>query len=615
LTGLTITALVGVAGLAVDVGYWQVEKRSMQGVSDEAAYSAAIAAAAGGNITTQAQAVAAQHGFVNGVGGVTVAVNQPPTQGNFTLDTSAIEVIITAPQKQYLSKLFLASATASTRSVAATKGGVCMLTTDTNGGDKHSFFVKGAGNTVDITGCTLADNLLSDSGTDSLDVKGTATLIADNVYLRDASYCDGGSCAGTYTVGNSTYNQPAITDPYASRAVPSFSGCDHTNMVVATSTTLSPGVYCGTNNNPSLTITSQITETASANANAGTTSISLGSITGVSVGMYLTDQNQKTAIAAGATVTAVGVSSITVSAALVAQVKNNDTIVFSNGPFQTESANANPPAATISMTATTGITTGMSVSDVTTSNAIATGTTVSAVSANSITLSQALANKAKSGDVLQFGSPVTVTLNSGVYFLDGQGGSGCTGSTKPAACVSGNLDIDAGVAVHGTGVSIILTTSTGTAINIGNVGVDDSSTLTLTPSSSGESAGIALWVDSRAPNPGNPGGGYSEGDAGVNTVGSGSSANITGVSICRARACCFPAAAAPRARRSSPLQFNSSTTPVSPTATAAAWASCRSAARRRWSNETAALAHAAAAARRLGTGPVLTHTPGVPRHG
>lgn len=299
--------------------------------------------------------------------------------------------------------------------------------------------------------------------------------------------------------------------------------------LAARASPLSPGVYCGTNNNPSLTITSQITETASANANAGTTSISLGSITGVSVGMYLTDQNQKTAIAAGATVTAVGVSSITVSAALVAQVKSNDTIVFSNGPFQTESANANPPAATISMTATTGITTGMSVSDVTTSNAIATGTTVSAVSANSITLSQALANKAKSGDVLQFGSPVTVTLNSGVYFLDGQGGSGCTGSTKPAACVSGNLDIDAGVAVHGTGVSIILTTSTGTAINIGNVGVDDSSTLTLTPSSSGESAGIALWVDSRAPNPGNPGGGYSEGDAGVNTVGSGSSANITGV--------------------------------------------------------------------------------------
>src|SRR5207302_1050489 len=45
---LATTVLMGFAGVAIDVGYWQMAQRNMQGAADRAAYSAVIAAGAGG---------------------------------------------------------------------------------------------------------------------------------------------------------------------------------------------------------------------------------------------------------------------------------------------------------------------------------------------------------------------------------------------------------------------------------------------------------------------------------------------------------------------------------------------------------------------------------------
>ena len=44
---LTLSALVGFAALATEVGGWYVTKRTMQGAADSSAYSAAMAKAAG----------------------------------------------------------------------------------------------------------------------------------------------------------------------------------------------------------------------------------------------------------------------------------------------------------------------------------------------------------------------------------------------------------------------------------------------------------------------------------------------------------------------------------------------------------------------------------------
>ncbi len=74
--------ILGVAGLAVEASYWQLHQRAMQNAAD----SAAIAAGMEGGTNyaaVVARAVAAQYGFVDGVGNVTVAVppNTTPAAG------------------------------------------------------------------------------------------------------------------------------------------------------------------------------------------------------------------------------------------------------------------------------------------------------------------------------------------------------------------------------------------------------------------------------------------------------------------------------------------------------------------------------------------------------
>jgi Flp pilus assembly protein TadG len=98
--GLGATAIIGITGLAIDVVSWEVNLRKVQGAADQAALAALTVANSntGGNKTTEAKAVAASDGFVDGQGNVTVTVNQPPVQGSHTSNSSALEVVITQPQ-------------------------------------------------------------------------------------------------------------------------------------------------------------------------------------------------------------------------------------------------------------------------------------------------------------------------------------------------------------------------------------------------------------------------------------------------------------------------------------------------------------------------------------
>jgi uncharacterized membrane protein len=47
ITALSLTALMGFAGLAADVAMWQINKRNMQGAADQAALAAVVAYLAG----------------------------------------------------------------------------------------------------------------------------------------------------------------------------------------------------------------------------------------------------------------------------------------------------------------------------------------------------------------------------------------------------------------------------------------------------------------------------------------------------------------------------------------------------------------------------------------
>src|SRR5690349_15734500 len=97
-TALGATAIIGITGLAIDVASWEVNLRKMQGAADQAALAALTVANAGGDQTKEAKAVTANDGFVHGQGNVTVTVNQPPSQGSHSANSSALEVIISQPQ-------------------------------------------------------------------------------------------------------------------------------------------------------------------------------------------------------------------------------------------------------------------------------------------------------------------------------------------------------------------------------------------------------------------------------------------------------------------------------------------------------------------------------------
>src|SRR5262249_45769291 len=86
LTGISLTVLLAFAGLGVDVSFGIGAKSDAQAAADAAANSVGAAAAQGSpnaRIQSEANAAAAVSGFNNGMNGVTVTVNNPPTLGAY----------------------------------------------------------------------------------------------------------------------------------------------------------------------------------------------------------------------------------------------------------------------------------------------------------------------------------------------------------------------------------------------------------------------------------------------------------------------------------------------------------------------------------------------------
>jgi Flp pilus assembly protein TadG len=252
LMAMSLTTMLGFTGLATEAAVWYVDKRNMQGAADAAAFSAATAEAAGANstsFTAAAKAVTAQYGFTAGTGGVAITVNNPPHSGNYTSNTSAIEVLVSQPQSMLFSSLFLSSAPSiSTRAVAApgssAGGNGCVMALDHG----NVIGVDDSGSaTLDLSNCSLYVN---SSDTTALDMSGSASISAYAAYIV-GNYAKSGSATITTTHGVST-GVSATADPYASVNIPSYSGCNSTNLSVSRGTTnLAPtiagGIYVACN--------------------------------------------------------------------------------------------------------------------------------------------------------------------------------------------------------------------------------------------------------------------------------------------------------------------------------------------------------------------------------
>ncbi len=246
--GILLVILIAMAGLGTEIPFLMYKHRLMQTAADSAALSAAEALSQGypTPISTEAYAVTAALGFTNGSGNVTVTVNNPPTSGSYTTNSSAVEVIVSQPQTLKLAGVLgVSQYNLTARSVAlsgAGAGGYCILELDPVGVSQWGGPLAGVGLwggvTLTMTGCGMAVNA---AGAEALTLQSGGTLNAPLVSIVGGL----NNVWSTVNVTTLKTGQSPVLDPYASVAMPSSTGCDHNNFWANPSQlTLSPGTYC-----------------------------------------------------------------------------------------------------------------------------------------------------------------------------------------------------------------------------------------------------------------------------------------------------------------------------------------------------------------------------------
>jgi Putative Flp pilus-assembly TadE/G-like len=239
-SALLMPVLIGLVGLGTDYGVWLNASQRMQAAADAAAFSAAtlLTSGNGGDVTTEAHAIASTFGFTDGANGASVTVNHPPASGAHASTAGAVEVIIQQPQSRFFSAMISpGTLTVAARSVGLsgnTGMGCVMALNPTVSG---AVSLQGS-SSVTLGGCALYDN--SNNGS-ALSVGGSATLSALAV---DVVGGISGKSSITATQGIVTAASP-MANPYAGASYGSYSGCAHNNYTAKDTVTLSPGVYCG----------------------------------------------------------------------------------------------------------------------------------------------------------------------------------------------------------------------------------------------------------------------------------------------------------------------------------------------------------------------------------
>src|SRR5579871_152962 len=100
--GLTIVAftlmlvvMLGFTGLAVDVGYLELQKREIQTAADAAAMGALREMEKGNtDLTAAGQNDASLNGFTNGTNNTTVTVANPPSSGTYASVSTAVQATV-----------------------------------------------------------------------------------------------------------------------------------------------------------------------------------------------------------------------------------------------------------------------------------------------------------------------------------------------------------------------------------------------------------------------------------------------------------------------------------------------------------------------------------------
>jgi len=228
-------------GLAIDAGYLEFVKTRMQGAADAAAVGGAQEIKANGpaNLVSAAKNDAALNGFTDGQNSVSITVNNPPLSGNYTGDSTAVEVLVTGNVSPvFMGLLGFTSMAVNARGVArqgTANGGGCLFTLDPSA--SSAFSLSGG---VQLTSkCAVQVN--SSSAT-AMSVSGGTSLTAPSISVVGNYSLSGGSSISPLP----TTGAASVSDPLANIPAPSVGACNYTNYSVSggATKTLSPGVYC-----------------------------------------------------------------------------------------------------------------------------------------------------------------------------------------------------------------------------------------------------------------------------------------------------------------------------------------------------------------------------------
>jgi Flp pilus assembly protein TadG len=229
---VSLPAIMGAVGVASDFAIYNMKQEKLQAAADDAALAGAKEFAVATSSKTAMENSAKDFALASYSGGakIDVAVNVDSSKKTVTVDLNEVWSPFFAHFLGAQVTPVVAHATAS----AAGRGNICVLLLDAAA--KKTGFVD-SGSKITANGCDIYSN---SSASDGVTVNSGAAITADTT-------CSAGGVSnyGTITPAATT-DCPVVEDPLASRAAPTFAGCDFNKYVLSKgSATLKPGTYCG----------------------------------------------------------------------------------------------------------------------------------------------------------------------------------------------------------------------------------------------------------------------------------------------------------------------------------------------------------------------------------
>jgi len=251
-----LVAVMACTGLAVDMGYMEHMKTKMQSAADAAAIAGASVLSGGSSlIIAAAKEDATLNGFTNGTSSATVTVNNPPTSGPNSGNSSYVEVIVTQPQNTwFLNVLGYSQFSIAARAVALSQSAAgCIYALDPSASQAVNL-----SNGVSIS--SSCGVLVDSNNSSALSVIGGSKLTTTSVGVVGSYSLNNGGSIVKYSGGTAltpVTGMIAVPDPLGSVTAPTVSGCTYSgtqtyNSYVASQTppysgkyTIGPGTYCG----------------------------------------------------------------------------------------------------------------------------------------------------------------------------------------------------------------------------------------------------------------------------------------------------------------------------------------------------------------------------------